>query len=149
MPLYHLVYFSTCNNATETDLHAISVASARNNARDGITGCLLVDGTYFFQVVEGRRRLLSALLERLIRDPRHQELTIADFSGIDHRSFRAWNMRPLRLDTPGIDETFIRYTGHLPDPTELSGSQIWDMLESMAQIAEDEAARVRRVAVSK
>jgi hypothetical protein len=149
MSLYHLVYFSTRSNLTDADLAVITAVSAVNNAREGLTGCLLLDGTHCFQVVEGARGPLSALLGRLMRDPRHRDVTIADFSRIDHRAFRSWNMAPIHLDSPAITDTYARYTRDLPDPTELSGAQIWDMLESMAQIVEDEAIRPRWSAVSK
>ena len=144
MPLYHLVYFSTRTNATEEDIPAIEAISAHNNARDKLTGCLFFDDRHFYQVVEGRRPHLSALLARLMQDRRHSAVTITEFAGIDHRSFEHWEMKPIRLDQAGIRETYAKYSDGDLDPETLSGSEIWDMLESMARTIEAGAQGVSK-----
>ncbi len=133
MPLYQMIYFSIKNTNCPQDLDDIIEASKRNNGRDQLTGCLFMHDRYFFQIVEGRRPVLSRLLERLYKDPRHRDLTVASFSGIDNRAFEQWEMHLLDCENVGVRNTYDLYTSNTLDPTQMSGDEIWDMLETMAQ----------------
>src|SRR3954469_19699016 len=73
-------------------LNSIMDASNRNNERDGITGALLFDTLWFVQILEGEREKISATLRRILRDQRHDEVTVMDCRPVDHRQFSKWWM---------------------------------------------------------
>lgn len=94
-----IAYISTVTRRLgESEIEAIGQVSARNNRLEGITGVLISVHDYFFQVLEGDESAVDALVQRLRRDPRHQDLRIlrADHN-IAERLFPKWSMRTVRL----------------------------------------------------
>ncbi|GAB5440908.1 MAG: BLUF domain-containing protein [Fuerstiella sp.] len=97
--LHRLVYASVA--ATELkpdDLQSILESSDRNNARDEITGALVLADGYFLQYLEGDRRVLSDLLSRLYQDTRHSQINLVEFNRCSERQFSKWTMRHLEFD---------------------------------------------------
>ena len=127
MKLHHLIYFSFDNDLGPDDLRAIAEASERNNAAAGLTGVLIhLDGV-FFQVLEGQRSNISALLRRIIQDPRHSDFTICLSSDIEQRHFQ--NVPMKLIQSHDIDraahEHILGREG--VDPKHMSGETIWEM----------------------
>ena len=50
--------------------------SQRNNSRDGITGFLIFDKTWFVQILEGEKLKVTDTYNRIARDSRHSSATI-------------------------------------------------------------------------
>lgn len=69
----------------------IRVSSERDNARLGITGLLLHQGSSFYGVLEGDRRRVFRLMERIITDPRHRDVQILRESPVSRRRFENWS----------------------------------------------------------
>jgi hypothetical protein len=61
-----------------------------NNARHHVTGCLLFSGHYFAQVLEGPHAAVTALVERIARDPRHAGLRVLAERERGEREFADW-----------------------------------------------------------
>ena len=79
-------------NLTTEELNAIVSTSKKNNNDLNITGCLSYYQNHFFQILEGPKREILELFERLMEDKRHMNLQII-WSGISlSRSFGAWSM---------------------------------------------------------
>ena len=56
----------------------IVAASHRNNPALDVTGVLVVAGDLFFQVLEGPDDAVTALYEKIARDPRHDRVLMLD-----------------------------------------------------------------------
>lgn len=75
MPVTQLTYMS--RNAAAGDVAALDAqlaqileVSRRNNGRDGLTGYLVSDGTWFLQILEGDDDRVNAALARIRADER-------------------------------------------------------------------------------
>jgi hypothetical protein len=88
-----IVYVSTargkCSHAAVLD---ILQRSRRNNARDGLSGLLVVGGQRFLQVIEGPSAALERAYTRIKADPRHFALVQIERGAIAERAFPRWNM---------------------------------------------------------
>ena len=91
--VYQLSYSSFCTSRmTPEVLNGILGQSNRNNAAQGITGLLMYGRRQFFQVLEGQRVAVEALLERLLKDPRHRSVTLLHEAEVSDRTFSDWSM---------------------------------------------------------
>lgn len=66
--------------------------SLANNRRDDITGCLAQPDGHFVQVIEGEKRRVDRLLERIRSDSRHEHLTVLGEWVVSGRLFSGWAM---------------------------------------------------------
>lgn len=93
MPLCRLIYASRSNDILRNEeIDAILAVSRTNNARVGVTGALMYGSREFLQCLEGAREAINSTYNRIVKDPRHSELTILDFVEIDRRWFAGWGM---------------------------------------------------------
>jgi hypothetical protein len=92
--MYRLIYKSRSVEALNWDIvRSITSASEKNNEENGITGVLLASKTHFLQAMEGNFEDVNALFRRIVRDTRHEDVSIISFSVIDARLFGGWGMR--------------------------------------------------------
>ena len=76
----------------KSKLYKILVDSRVSNKLADVTGLLVyVDGT-FLQVLEGEQEVVSALLEKISKDPRHTDVKVVYKTGVERRTFNAWQM---------------------------------------------------------
>jgi CheY-like chemotaxis protein len=68
------------------------------NRAQGLTGALLAGAEWFIQVLEGERTALLAALERINRDPRHQDVRIFELTAASSRLFPDWAMHVGRTE---------------------------------------------------
>ena len=87
--LSQLLYISKAAPGAADDavLRAITAASERNNQADAISGRLVLTRDAFVQVCEGPRNRLTALLGRLMQDPRHSDVRVCHFVPVKQRIF--------------------------------------------------------------
>lgn len=131
--LVQLVYVSTLTIASRlnTSIFEDIEAHARDyNEQHGITGTLCYGNGQFLQCIEGEKRHVLALQERIFADNRHKNVEVLLLQEIDHRSFTDWRMRLLFLErwlwSPATKEQaaqlspFLPFAPHgwLPDRTE-------------------------------
>jgi Sensors of blue-light using FAD len=118
MTLVQLMYVSQeVEGLALADYRDIVRAAQRNNRRDGLTGALVSARPYFIQCLEGPRSIVSALLERLYRDPRHTRIQLVEMREIDTREFADWDMRLIRseeLDGESLRRVCLRHGVDLP-----------------------------------
>jgi hypothetical protein len=89
--LSRIIYISECQ-CEGAEVARILRQSRESNARRNITGALyLADGT-FLQYVEGMESEITALYERIERDPRHAHCRLLDHRAISGRVFKDWSM---------------------------------------------------------
>lgn len=91
--LVQLTYASrTAGILGANDVKDILAASKRNNLLVGVTGALCLNNGIFLQQLEGDKAEVNALYHRLLRDERHRDPAILDFSEITQRRFGSWTM---------------------------------------------------------
>lgn len=93
MAITQLVYASQPFGFDEAMLRGILVQARRNNARDGITGCLIARADLYLQMIEGEATQISALFARIGRDDRHLQVEELWSGAVGERMFPAWAMR--------------------------------------------------------
>ncbi|WP_293721500.1 BLUF domain-containing protein [Stappia sp.] len=70
--------FTEMTLSLEEELERIVATARANNARTGLRGALIMNGTTFFQVLEGPADALEATFSRIEADRRHHDLTVID-----------------------------------------------------------------------
>ena len=94
--------------------------SRRNNRQLDVTGCLLIAGPLFAQVVEGRREVVEPLVERIGKDPRHHSVHVLVERQTSTRQYGEWSMG--YFDDPGQEERLRRLLdGGRADARDLAG----------------------------
>ena len=91
--VFTLLYVSELAAGGAAEIDQICRESPANNRRDRITGVLVFDGHAFCQFVEGRQRVIAALLARLEGDPRHRHMRLLQFGPLaGARRFPIWRL---------------------------------------------------------
>lgn len=73
-------------------LNAILTTARAHNPQHGLTGMLLYDHHFYMQVLEGERHQVNALLNCLVKDPRHSNFMLLRFATIQERMYPQWDM---------------------------------------------------------
>lgn len=95
--LFRILYCS--RNLTEDqagnqahNLGQIFQTARSNNKRRAVTGALLHSSGFFAQVLEGPKREIEQLFEKIQQDPRHSDVTVLECAPIPCRDFPLWSM---------------------------------------------------------
>jgi len=97
--LHEVLYLSTL--APGAPLKVISdIASRARKANEamGITGLLVFDGMRFCQHLEGKRKEVLSLTERISKDPRHVGVDILYHGPLAQRRFRTFGLGYTAVD---------------------------------------------------
>ncbi|CAO4146826.1 BLUF domain protein [Methylorubrum aminovorans] len=127
--IHQLVYYSR-NTVPEggrsmiASMREILSTSQRNNGRDGITGFLIFDKTYFIQILEGERSRVTETYNRIARDSRHSTATIINVRDVPARLFPNWTMGGA-MRTPEVQEVYLQHGfGGALHPNRLKSDQV-------------------------
>lgn len=94
---FQLTYKSEAqSNLKIEDLEAILSTSRNFNSKENITGCLIYTNKIFIQILEGEKKVVKELYERIKKDSRHFNVTLIDESVADQRHFSKWAMAYLK-----------------------------------------------------
>lgn len=130
--IHQLVYYSRNtvpggDRQMLTNLREIVSASQRNNSRDGVTGFLIFDKTWFVQILEGERARVTETYNRIARDSRHAAATIVNVQDVAARAFPNWTMGGA-LRTLEVQEIYLAHNiGTIMEPAKLKSAQIIDL----------------------
>ena len=91
--LTQLIYWSQPFGFDEAMLNGILMQARRNNARDGLTGALIVRGDLYLQFLEGPEPAVMSTFERIARDNRHLAVKQLARTPAAARLFPEWTMR--------------------------------------------------------
>jgi len=122
MALYELVY-SSYSLLKKVEIQDLVSKSIVRNKRDNITGCLLISGSEFFQVIEGEESTVLALFEKIQADTRHSRIKLMWSSNIDERAFGKWTMM-----CKEISKDTLQLTGKAT-----TGKELLDIIRSQVQ----------------
>jgi hypothetical protein len=91
--MVRLVYASKLSEQCGVnDLKAILNESREGNRARGITGILCHDSESFMQWLEGPRDAVNGLFRDIVRDERHESITLLDYREVAGREFESWSM---------------------------------------------------------
>lgn len=96
-----LIYFSTWTGETAAGIDPVladilTVAQARNHELD-LTGALLACNGWFVQLLEGPPDNVREVYDSILRDPRHEAVTLVGARTAKERFFAEWSMCGARM----------------------------------------------------
>jgi Sensors of blue-light using FAD len=93
MSITQLIYASQPFGFDDAMLAGILVQARRNNARNDVTGCLIVRHDLYLQMIEGEAGVIDTLFVKIAQDDRHLQVEKLWAGAADGRMFPAWAMR--------------------------------------------------------
>lgn len=113
------------------DVKDILHSSQRNNAAVGVTGALCLTNGIFLQQLEGDRAAVNQLYHRILKDARHKDTQILDFSEIPSRRFGSWSMG-LIASVAENRQLFLKYSSKAEfDPYSMSTTTLRAFFEEV------------------
>ena len=139
-PYFQLIYCSRRPTSSDeigaADVRDILAVAREDNARDDITGALLVDADCFAQLLEGPADKVEALFERIRLDPRHQDVVVLCRQTVVERVFPDWSMgyaSPVESDE--IDRTARVFANAFYAPGPAAAAEVRELIVSaVAQV---------------
>ena len=91
--LYFILYSSHSKKQfTIQELSDLWKKSVRNNISLGITGMLIHLNERFVQLLEGEKTIVEGLYEKIVRDERHNDVTLLLKGTLNNRNYENWLM---------------------------------------------------------
>jgi hypothetical protein len=122
--LHEVLYVSTLSPASPVNVVSQIAAKARiANQEADITGLLVFDGMRFCQQIEGPRKAILALIERIRVDPRHVNVEILHHAPLGERRFRRFSLGYAatddadvlaRIEDAGPEQALAQFLALLP-----------------------------------
>jgi hypothetical protein len=136
--LVRLLYASRSTTPVDEALVASILEKAQAyNSEQGLTGflCTSAEGGVFLQVLEGGRAAVNELYGRILRDPRHRDVTLLDYEEIGERRFSTWRMGAVNLNRVNLG-TILRFSESPAfDPFGMSGKAALSLLGELLATA--------------
>lgn len=134
--LVRLLYASrTAQEIDNKVLDSILSKSRAHNPAAGVTGILCFSGSIFMQVLEGSRREVSSLYNKIASDPRHSNVEILLFDEITERRFSNWTMGQVNLAKVN-PSTLLKYSEKpVLDPFTVGGKISMALLDELIATA--------------
>lgn len=90
---YFLYRSTACDGLNVGDLEDILQAARQRNESASLTGCLHHEDGLFFQWLEGPQHQLQHVIQSILRDTRHRDITVLGEGSLAQRRFQDWRMR--------------------------------------------------------
>jgi hypothetical protein len=116
-------------------INDILIESVTNNRRDEVTGALIYDPRWFAQTLEGPEAAVFATFERILRDPRHGEVTLIKMQPVAARRFGASWMACVARSENNADlfRQYCESEGF--DPQLMRSDRLGDLIEAVVERA--------------
>ena len=99
MNIVRLIYASRLKKKLDhAAVEKIADVSRRNNRKLGVTGALCSSPRGFLQILEGPAEAVNELYNRIVRDPRHADVSLLEYVKVPFREFENWSMAYVRTD---------------------------------------------------
>lgn len=99
MNIVRLIYASRLKKKLDhAAVEKIADVSRRNNKKLGVTGALCSSPRGFLQILEGPPAAVNDLYNRIVRDPRHADVSLLEYVKVPFREFENWSMAYVRTD---------------------------------------------------
>lgn len=127
-----IVCISRAADAAQWQLAAESISEYSRVAglKSRITGLMVVQGPFFFQALEGEKRAVLRLFDKIQKDPRHVDITLLLMEDIASRSFSNWSTVSARRNEPQ-DDTARRSLAVVQRLTNLAGVSALDIFRAL------------------
>ncbi|MDF4203826.1 BLUF domain-containing protein [Maribacter sp. SA7] len=137
--MYTLTYESVATNKLKTpEMEELLEKARANNKRDDITGCLIYYKGGFVQLLEGNKKKINELYDKIKKDPRHKNVTLFSDDEISERTFPNWGMAYYPIDENNTTkyeyEQFKRnliLMADLIESTNVTSKQFWKKIKTM------------------
>jgi hypothetical protein len=127
--LIRLLYLSRAAGAiTGTVTGSILEFARVHNKLEGITGVLCQGQGLFIQILEGERRPVNRLYNKLIKDKRHQDIELVSLEEIKERKFPNWSMAHVVISE---NDPIIQLKHPEFDPFSASSSQMLALIDDL------------------
>lgn len=104
-PMYQLNYHSKAIPGLRlVDLDTILEEAIAENLARHITGCLIYHNESFVQILEGSKKDVLEVYEKIKSDKRHYNVTLIWDNNVDTRFFQEWNMAYHRPDDKNLKQ---------------------------------------------
>lgn len=139
--MYELIYCSNAHsNLKDEDISDILGKARDFNFKNGITGCLLLHNNEFIQILEGDKKILKDLIEKIKKDVRHSHVMVLAENEIEKRVFDQWSMAYHKVendDVINVDKiifvnNFLTLSELIAKPTHAS-RVFWYMAKQLLQ----------------
>ena len=91
--IYQLVYISAAKHEfSEDELKDLLIKARDNNQKLNISGMLLFHQGSFIQALEGQKKKVDELYEKIGQDKRHSETRVLFRGELEERNFDGWSM---------------------------------------------------------
>ncbi|MEX1166975.1 MAG: BLUF domain-containing protein [Hydrogenophaga sp.] len=111
MSLHEIIYVSLASQEmSEAELAHLLEDSRIRNLAQGISGMMIYHRREFMQLLEGEQSTIFAVYDRIVRDPRHQQIYKLWDGPIAQRNFEHWEMAYVSPD--GLD--LAQHEGYRP-----------------------------------
>ena len=131
MSLCKLIYASKlCPNIDQSELARIHHTAGQNNKSNDITGVLVFGNDFFLQYIEGSGENLNKLFKKIMKDPRHEDFTLIEYSEIPTREYQNWAMKLFMLTSENLKlaRSLTRLESY--DPRKMSGQIATDFIRT-------------------
>lgn len=122
-----LIYASVAvtDDARQDHLEILGKSRA-NNGIDGVSGFLWTDGVGYLQVLEGPPEAVASTLNRIMADPRHNDVRIVSDQLDDGRAFGDWVMASVSVDRNDelLRERVRRFLRNAPDDVRTAFAKV-------------------------
>lgn len=140
--MYTLTYESQAIKGLGSDEMDEILRDARAfNSANGITGCLIYNSGTFIQILEGRKKIVLQLYEKIKDDNRHTDTRIFSEDKISERTFPGWGMAYFPIEenlvTATEFEQFKRNIILLADlskPTNVTAIIFWKRIKYLLSL---------------
>lgn len=142
--IFQMAYVSNvAQGVSVQDCQEIAARSEVNNARDGVTGCLMLYDGWFVQVLEGAVGAVNRIYARIIADQRHVYPTILGADFIHARNFPVWRMRLVHIqNSERVTHVIRRYNASTAfDPMALDRLGCVAMLCELISLEDPEGVK--------
>ncbi len=137
--MYTLTYESTAvKTLTSAEMESLLDKARTHNKSKNITGCLIYYKGKFVQLLEGDKKKVQELYDRIVEDPRHKKVTLFSEDEIANRTFPNWGMAYYPMDDEHPNkyelEQFKRnliLLSDLVEPTNLTAKHFWIKIKTM------------------
>lgn len=103
--MYQLNYRSKSRPGLELkDLEDILEEAIATNLARNISGCLIYHNNSFVQILEGRKKDVLHVYEKIKADKRHHTVTLLWENHVDNRFFSEWNMAYYQPDDKNVKQ---------------------------------------------
>ncbi len=123
-------------NQQEKMLSNILQTARRKNPEQNVTGALFYNSGYFAQVLEGPKKSIEKVFERIQQDERHGDVTVLECSECETRDFGEWSMAHVAPMT-GVEASIAEDTlSRAMTAPSGSGHDVLELLRSLVNQGE-------------